>query len=45
MRKRLEELCWQPQPDFPDNGESTVEVFASKPGDVVAGAPISLESQ
>lgn len=39
MRKRLEELGWRMQP------HSHLEVFDSKPSEVVAGLTISFESQ
>jgi hypothetical protein len=42
---RLEELGCRTQPHSPDNGEQGVEVFDSKPGEIDAGAPISLESR
>lgn len=45
MRMRLEELGCRTQPHSPDNGEQGVEVFDSKPGEIDAGAPISLESR
>jgi hypothetical protein len=40
MRKRLEELNWRTQPSSPNNGS-----FDSKPGEVVASAPVSLAQQ
>jgi len=47
MRRRLEELKWRTQPLSPSDGVhgEVVEVFDSKSGEVVAGTPISLESQ
>jgi len=47
MRKRLEELNWQTPPRLLENrnqGE-VVEVFDSKPGEVVASPPISLKPE
>jgi len=47
MRKRLEELNWRTQPRSLNNGDrgEVVEVFYSKPGEVVASPPISLAQQ
>ena len=47
MRKRLEELNWRTKPYSPNNGDhgEVVEVFDSKPGEVVARTPISLAHQ
>jgi hypothetical protein len=47
MRKRLEELNWRTQPYSPNNGDhgEVVEVFDSKPSEVVARMPISLAHQ
>jgi hypothetical protein len=47
MRKRLEELNWRTQPRSLNNGDrgEVVEVFDSKPAEVVASPPISLEQQ
>jgi hypothetical protein len=47
MRQRLEELNWRTEPDSPANGNhgEVVEVFDSKPGEVVASLPISLKAQ
>ena len=47
MRERLEELNWRTQPYSPNNGDhgEVVEVFDSKPGEVVARTPISLAHQ
>jgi hypothetical protein len=44
MRKRLQELNWRTQPNLPNNEDhgEVVEVFDSKPGEVVASLPISL---
>ena len=41
MRKRLEELSWRTQPRSLDSGDhgQVVEVFDSKPGEVVASPP------
>jgi hypothetical protein len=47
MQKRLEELSWRTQPRSltnADHGE-VVEVFDSKPGEVVKRSPISLKAQ
>jgi len=47
MRERLDELNWRTQPYSPNNGDhgEVVEVFDSKPGEVVARTPISLAHQ
>jgi hypothetical protein len=47
MRKRLEELNWRTQPRSLNNGDhgEVVKVFDSKPGEAVAGTPISLAQQ
>jgi hypothetical protein len=47
MRKRLEELSWRTQPRSFHNGDhgEVVEVFDSKPGEVVASPPISVKAQ
>ena len=44
--KRLEELSWRTQPRSFHNGDhgEVVEVFDSKPGEVVASPPISVKA-
>ena len=45
MRRRLEELNWRTQPrSYGDHGE-VVKVFDSKPAEVVASPPISVNAQ
>ena len=47
MRKRLEELNWRTQPYSPNNGDhgEVLEVFDSKPGEVVASQHVPLAQQ
>jgi hypothetical protein len=47
MRKRLEELNWRTQPRSLNSGVhgEVLEVFDSKPGEVVASPPISLKPE
>ena len=47
MRERLEELNWRTQPYSPNNGDhgEVVEVFDSKPGEVVASQHVPLAQQ
>jgi hypothetical protein len=47
MRKRLDELSGRMQPRSLNNGDhgEAVGVFDFKPGEVVAGTPISLKAQ
>jgi hypothetical protein len=50
MRKRLEELSWRTQPRSLNrlnhgDHEEVVEVFDSKPGEVVANQPASLKPE
>ena len=47
MRERLEELNWRTQPYSPNNGDhgEVVEIFDSKPGEVVASQHVPLAQQ
>jgi hypothetical protein len=47
MRKRLEELNWRAQPRSLNHGDhrEVVEVFDSKPSEVVASQPTSLKPE